>query len=122
MVRAPALLRAHVVLCAPSTFQNTIAGANGVLIDVRTPDEWAEGVTTGARLMNFRDKEFEPRLAALERNVPVLIYGAAGGRGPMAARRMANMGFARICELEHHMQEWLRAGQPVMPPGSTPKE
>ncbi|MGB3619171.1 MAG: rhodanese-like domain-containing protein [Catalinimonas sp.] len=84
-----------------------------VLIDVRTPAEYAEGHLPGARLMNVYDDDFEERLGALDRDRTYYVYCKSGVRSGKAADRMVALGFRRVVGLDGGYRAWQRAGKPV---------
>ena len=65
-----------------------------VVLDVRTPDEFAGGHLAGARNVDFQGKEFEATLAKLDRQKTYLVHCAAGlGRtGTMVATLLKGLG------------------------------
>lgn len=68
-----------------------LVAAGALLLDVRTPAEFARGHIEGAR--NTPLDQLDQHVAALPRDVPVVIYCASGRRSDAAARRMATAGF-----------------------------
>lgn len=69
------------------------------LIDVRTPEEIAEGKIDGALEMNFYDSNFKEQLAQLDTEKPVLVYCRSGNRSGKAAKLMNEMGFKQVYDL-----------------------
>lgn len=104
-----------------TTFKEMIASAPGTLVDVRTPDEWKGGVIAGAVLIDFHADGFKERMAALDRNVPVYIYCAVGGRSHLAALQLQKLGHSNVIDLDGGMEAWQEAGYAVVPPGRTGK-
>jgi rhodanese-related sulfurtransferase len=89
--------------------------ANGVteyqLIDVREPDEFAEGRLPGA--VNIPLSELEGRFAEIGRDAPVVLVCARGGRSAMAAEYMAAQGYSALYNLEGGTLGYARAGHPL---------
>ena len=89
-----------------------------LLIDVREPDEWSEGVAEKAVLLPLSDlagpgAAWKPFLAdAGDREL--LLYCAAGGRSSIAARMLARDGFRAANA--GSLQEWAANGWPVVKP------
>jgi phage shock protein E len=71
----------------------------GVVLDVRTPDEWNRGHVAGARLYNFMRNDFKQRVDSLDRSKTYYLYCASGGRSGDAAELMAGMGFKSVYTL-----------------------
>lgn len=79
---------------------------NYQLIDVRTPEEIAEGKIDGALEMNFYDSNFKEQLAQLDKEKPVLVYCRSGNRSGKAAKLMNEMGFKQVYDLIGGYSEW----------------
>lgn len=69
--------------------------AHSVVVDVRTPDEFATGHVTGAVNMNLFD-DFEGRMAGFDRERPVYLYCASGHRSGRAASILTRLGFKTV--------------------------
>jgi phage shock protein E len=76
------------------------AQPNLVILDVRTPAEYAAGHLTGARLLNFFDAQFKDEIQQLDRAASYLIYCRSGNRSGKAARLMLQWGFTELYELQ----------------------
>ncbi len=92
-----------------------INGEPGVLVlDVRTPDEFAEGHIRGAKNVDFLDDDFEKQIAALRADKPLLVHCAAGNRSSKAVVKIAALQkSARIFHLKSGFNGWKAAGKPV---------
>ncbi|CAM1334101.1 rhodanese-like domain-containing protein [Tenacibaculum aestuariivivum] len=67
---------------------------NTQLVDVRTPDEWAEGVIENAIKINVTATDFESiSLQKLDKEKPVYIYCRSGGRSKIASEILSKKGF-----------------------------
>lgn len=53
---------------------------SGILLDVRTPEEFAEGHLDGAVNLNWFEDDFKEKAAKLDKNKPIYLYCKAGGR------------------------------------------
>lgn len=84
-----------------------------VILDVRTPEEFAEGHLSGAVNMNVLASDFAARLATLERGKTYLVYCRTGNRSTKAVQAMERLGFQSV----HHMFEgiigWQKKGFPI---------
>lgn len=84
------------------------------LVDVRTPGEWSGGIIPNAKKINYRDDHFLRQMeAALDKNKPVVVYCAAGGRSAAATRKLNEVGFKKIYDLGGGFTGWKAAGKPV---------
>ncbi|NOX44171.1 MAG: rhodanese-like domain-containing protein, partial [Caldiserica bacterium] len=89
------------------------ADAALVLIDVRTPREFAEGHILGAVPLDLYSPDFRARLASLPRDRAYLLYCRSGHRSAVAARVMRELGFTLIFEIEGGILAWEEAGLPL---------
>lgn len=84
------------------------------LLDVRTPEECAEGMLANAKAMNFYDNAFEAELETLDPNVPVLVYCRSGGRSGKAMDMMQSKGFVEVYNLDGGITAWREAGEDIV--------
>ena len=82
------------------TFKESISGIKGTLLDVRTPEEWAEGIIKGAEKIDFYDDNFSKNIEKLDKSIPVFIYCRSGGRSSEAATILKEKGFSKVYNLE----------------------
>lgn len=86
---------------------------NVILIDVRTPEEFAEGHIPGAQLINIYDRDFEQKLATLPKNKTVMVYCRSGNRSMQAVPALQKAGFKEIFELYGGINAWYSANKNV---------
>ena len=102
----------HVEVDTFETKLNTLE--NAFLIDVRTPAEYKSGHIYGATNIDFNQFEnMKITFDNLDRNQPMLIYCAAGGRSNKTGVLMKEMGFKQIYELSSGINGWKAAGKAV---------
>lgn len=94
-----------------SVRQVTEAGAETQIVDVREPEEWAEGHIAGAVHIPLGD--LLQRTAELDPARPVVTVCHLGGRSLMAAGALADIGFQKVASMAGGMAAWEDAGQPV---------
>lgn len=75
------------------------ATPNAQLIDVRTPGEWAQGKIGSSNLISIADPNFIKQASKLDKNKPVFVYCAVGGRSPRAAAALQQAGFKQVYNL-----------------------
>ena len=95
-----------------------IRSGAAVLIDVREPSEWAEGVAHDAVLLSLSDLtgarlQWTPFLSN-HRERELLVYCRSGGRSAIAARILAAEGFRAANA--GSLSDWSAAAWPVVPP------
>ena len=85
-----------------------------VVVDVRTPDEFAEGHIPGAKNIDFLGDDFEKQIAALPAERPLIVHCASGNRSARAVAKMeAIQKFSQIFHLKSGFNGWKAAGKPV---------
>ncbi|MES2766127.1 MAG: rhodanese-like domain-containing protein, partial [Bacteroidota bacterium] len=84
-----------------------------VLIDVRTPGEFAAGHLQNAKNIDWNGAAFESEVAQLDKEKPLLVYCQSGRRSDAAADKMRAMGFKNVLELDGGFAGWRGAGMPV---------
>lgn len=67
-----------------------------VVIDVRTPEEYAEGHLGGATNLDVYDPAFMDKVAKLDRANPYVLYCRSGKRAEQAASMMRKAGFKDV--------------------------
>jgi len=87
--------------------------ADLVVLDVRTPEEFAEGHLEGAVLVDFYDADFADQLAALDPDVPYLLYCRSGNRSGETLGVMEQLGFTSVADVDGGIIAWADAGLPV---------
>lgn len=83
---------------------------NEVILDVRTPGEVSQGMISGAQHIDFYADNFKDELKKLDKDKPVLVYCAAGGRSAQAQAMMKDMGFKEVYNLLGGYTAWKQAG------------
>ncbi len=97
-----------------AALMETNAGGSGlILLDVRTPEEFAQNRIAGAMLFDYRGPDFQEGLAQLDRSRTYLVYCRTGNRSSYAVRIMAEMGFAHVYDLDGGIVLWQAQGFPV---------
>lgn len=88
-------------------FQKKLAETeNPQLIDVRTPEEHAQGTIPGCVNIDFHGDDFETQIGKLDKNRPVFVFCQAGGRSLKTAKRLQILGFKEVYELETGYSGW----------------
>ena len=100
---------------SPNEFEKIIKTDNTVqLIDVRTPEEFSAGHLEGARNFDYYASDFGKKLSTLDKNKPVLVYCAVGGRSGSAADHLKKMGFTNVIDLQGGIRAWTAQGKKVV--------
>lgn len=72
--------------------------AGTVIVDVRTPSEYAAGHLDGAVNIDVQSATFDAELSALPADGEYVIYCASGNRSASAVTRMADLGFTGLTD------------------------
>lgn len=98
---------------APAAFsQKLTQTAQPQLLDVRTPQEYAEGHLKAAVNADVSGSGLEDVVAALDKKRPVFVYCLAGGRSKSAASFLMKQGFT-VYDLKGGVLAWQRDGLPL---------
>lgn len=102
---------------ADARLASKLVATNSVIVlDVRTPREFAAGHIAGATNINYLSGDFTDRLAQLDRSKSYLLHCAVGGRSTNALPKLARLGFTNIIHLDGGLKAWQAAGNPVVKP------
>lgn len=82
-----------------------------VLVDVRTPAEFAGGSITGA--VNIPFDELEQHINMLTQYAKVYLFCHSGGRSKQACALLARNGIENTKELHGGIIAWMQAGFPT---------
>jgi phage shock protein E len=90
-----------------------LAGKAPLVVDVRTPEEFAAGHVPGAINIPFDQMPARATEIAAGKKSGVVLYCRSGRRAGIAAKTLAEQGFTRVDLLEGDMPGWERDGYPV---------
>jgi rhodanese-related sulfurtransferase len=93
--------------------QKLLADKNVLVLDLRTPEEFAGGRIAGATNLNFLAPGFEPQLAALDPGKTYLVYCASGHRSTQALPSFKKLPFQSLYHLDGGFKSWQKAGLPI---------
>lgn len=71
-----------------------------VLIDVRTPEEYAEGHLPHAINIDVNGDDFEEKIKKLNPNKNYFVYCRSGKRSTLATETMNGLGFMKVANLK----------------------
>ncbi len=97
----------------PVQFNQLIKIPGGVLLDVRTQNEFKNGHIANAGQLNYYALDFRKRLLLLPRNEPIYLYCNTGWRSEKAAQILTENGYKNVYNLEHGIMDWELQNLPV---------
>jgi phage shock protein E len=86
---------------------------NFIILDVRTPDEFAEYHLAQAKNLDFYSPSFKEELEKLDKNKIYLIYCKSGRRGSKSVKTMKKIGFQNIYNITGGIKRWSDHGLPL---------
>ena len=84
-----------------------------IIIDVRTPEEFAEGHIEGAINIDFQSENFRGQIGELNRNNKYLIYCRSGNRSRGALDVMVEIDFREVYHLSAGIMKWIDEEYPI---------
>ncbi len=114
LVRIIAVTLAAIVVMAagdvreltPAQAQRLISRAHPIVLDVRTPNEYAEGHLRNAVLLDWQNPLFRSIVATYSQKKTYIVYCRSGRRSNDAARLMQSMGFTHVYNLTGGIERW----------------
>ena len=91
-------------------FKKLINSNEGVLLDVRTPEEVAGAKINGSINININDSNFETELSKIDKKKAVYVYCKSGGRSGKAMDKMNSLGFTKVYNLDGGITAWISEG------------
>lgn len=84
---------------------------NAVLLDVRTPQEFAETKIAGAANLDFYSDKFQQELAGWDKSKAYYVYCHSGSRSSKTSQMMKQMGFSKVYNLSGGIVAWKGSGK-----------
>lgn len=89
------------------SFADKIKTEQGIIIlDVRTPAEFAQGSIKGSINLDVNDLNFKDKISSFDKEKSYLIYCRSGMRSVKACNIMAENGFTKMFNLLGGYQAW----------------
>jgi rhodanese-related sulfurtransferase len=82
------------------------SGEDFTLIDVREPEEVAEGAIDGAKILPRGQLEYKIDTITRDKQQPIVCYCGGGGRSALAAQSLKKMGFKNVKSLAGGYRGW----------------
>ena len=88
--------------------------ANFIIIDVRTPAEYAGGHLAEAVNIDFNAPDFKDKINLLDKSKTYFVYCRTANRSSSAVKVMAEIGFKDIYNMTGGITEWQAEGLTVV--------
>jgi len=85
-----------------------------VIVDLRTPQEYARGKIKKAINLDYHSPAFIDDLKKLNKEKTYLIYCLANVRSANALKLMGHLGFREVYNLLGGIRQWYHEGQPIV--------
>jgi len=85
-----------------------------VILDVRTPEEFAEEHIANALNIDFNSENFRDELDKLDKDKTYLIYCRSGNRSGKALEIMKELDFREVYNMSGGIIEWKTEGLPTV--------
>lgn len=85
-----------------------------VVLDIRTPKEFAAGHLKGAKNIDFYGDDFAAQLKKLDKKKGYLVHCASGGRSGRSMKQFKDLGFSTIYHIDDGYRGWVGAKLPVV--------
>lgn len=95
-------------------FAAALKAPQTVILDVRTPAEFAEGHLPGATNLDVQSPEFAAQVAQLDPSAPYAVYCRSGNRSQVALQMMAQGGVTNAYHLGGGIGAWQQAGGEIV--------
>ena len=95
-------------------FAQKIADPAVVILDVRTPAEFASGHIAGAVNVDFESGSFDRDIQKLENFKTYAVYCRSGNRSGQAVKVMQDAGFTNVFNMNGGVIDWANAGLPLV--------
>ena len=93
-----------------SEFSQKINEPDVIIVDVRTPEEFASGHIEGALNIDFNSGDFANEITRLNPSETYAIYCRSGNRSGQAASIMHKAGVHDVSNLDGGVIDWTNAG------------
>ena len=101
-----------------SDFSTAMKKPGTIVLDVRTPAEYASGHLPQAQNIDIEAADFATRIAALDKKATYAVYCHSGNRSGVAMGQMAAANFSNVYDLAGGIGAWQSMGGPMEMGGS----
>lgn len=98
---------------SPVEFAKEINTNEGIILDVRTPEEFLNGHLENAINVDWNSSNFNKEINTFGKNQRIYVYCLSGGRSHSAAENLRSSGFTNVFELNGGILKWKSEGLPL---------
>lgn len=91
-------------------FANVLATEDVVILDVRTPAEFADGHIANAINIDAQSGNFAAEIEGLDKTKTYAVYCRSGNRSGTATQIMAEAGFSKLYNMNGGTIDWTNSG------------
>ncbi|MFM1752062.1 MAG: putative molybdopterin synthase sulfurylase MoeB [Actinomycetota bacterium] len=118
-----AAAKAEITEVDTAAAQTAIEAGGVSVLDVREPDEYAEGALVGAIHIPRGHLEAQVEGRILDKTTPVIVYCAGGVRSAFAAKTLGELGYSNVLSMAGGYGKWKDEGRTWKAPASlTPEQ
>jgi rhodanese-related sulfurtransferase len=99
---------------AAGDFSTAVKQPGTVVLDVRTPAEFAEGHLPEAKNIDFESPDFATQIATLDKSATYAVYCRSGNRSGTALEQMSAAGFTHAFDLADGIVAWQSSGGAIV--------
>ena len=99
---------------AYSLIQDNKENKNFIILDVRTPEELANGHLENAVNINYYSPTFQESIVLLDIDKTYLVYCHSGYRSSLASEMMIKLYFTKVYNIVGGIVEWLKNELPTV--------
>ena len=97
----------------PATLEELLSDTSIVLLDTRSPQEYATGHLRNARLVNFQTFQLSD-VQDIPKDAEIIVYCAVGGRSNRVGMQLLSAGYQEVRNLEGGITNWKSKGYQVV--------
>jgi phage shock protein E len=91
-------------------FSTAMKQPGTIVLDVRTPAEYATGHLPNAQNIDIESADFATKIGALDKNATYAVYCHSGNRSGVALEQMTAAGFTHVYDLAGGITAWQSMG------------
>lgn len=113
-----AAAKAEITEVDTAAAQTAIEAGGVSVLDVREPDEYAEGALVGAIHIPRGHLEAQIEGRILDKTTPIIVYCAGGVRSAFAAKTLGELGYSNVLSMAGGYGKWKDEGRTWKAPAS----